>query len=267
MYEGRIADRSTRTTADVHEIGLLMTGARRPTTPSTAAAETDAGRPDPSDHPPRAAAEVAALACRWRRSSALRRGARHQRRRHCLRRRRPDRVLRPHPERVLRRRRRAVGHAGQGDAAASSPASPARSRSGCGCGTSAPRASCCSGRGARAPSSSLPILPAGTPAFVRDPGDDAGRRRGGRAVGPDPGPAQGALGVNEIITTLMLNYIALSWIQFWVFGPWSEGGFQQSEPFPPRGLAAAADRLRLGSARLRRPDGPSRLPVRARRRR
>ena len=39
--------------------------------------------------------------------------------------------------------------------------------------------------------------------------------------------------MNEIITTLMLNYIALLWIQYWVFGPWSEGGFQQTEPFPP----------------------------------
>ena len=31
----------------------------------------------------------------------------------------------------------------------------------------------------------------------------------------------------------MLNYIALSWIQYWVFGPWSEGGFQLTAPFPP----------------------------------
>ena len=40
------------------------------------------------------------------------------------------------------------------------------------------------------------------------------------------------LGVNEIITTLMLNNIALAWVQFWVFGPWSEGGFQLTEQFP-----------------------------------
>jgi simple sugar transport system permease protein len=38
--------------------------------------------------------------------------------------------------------------------------------------------------------------------------------------------------VNEIIVTLMLNYIALAWIQFWVFGPWSESGFQQTKTFP-----------------------------------
>ena len=30
----------------------------------------------------------------------------------------------------------------------------------------------------------------------------------------------------------MLNYIALLWVQYWVFGPWSEGGFQQTEAFP-----------------------------------
>ena len=47
-----------------------------------------------------------------------------------------------------------------------------------------------------------------------------------------PGVLKARLGVNEIITTLMLNYIALAWIQFWVFGPWSEGGFQQTAPFP-----------------------------------
>ena len=38
--------------------------------------------------------------------------------------------------------------------------------------------------------------------------------------------------VNEIITTLMLNYIAIQWVRFWVFGPWSEGGFQRREQFP-----------------------------------
>ena len=32
--------------------------------------------------------------------------------------------------------------------------------------------------------------------------------------------------VNEIITTLMLVYIAAEWLKFWVFGPWSMGGFQ-----------------------------------------
>ena len=47
-----------------------------------------------------------------------------------------------------------------------------------------------------------------------------------------PGVLKARLGVNEIIVTLMLNYIAALWITFWVFGPWSEGGFQQSAQFP-----------------------------------
>jgi simple sugar transport system permease protein len=46
------------------------------------------------------------------------------------------------------------------------------------------------------------------------------------------GVLKARFGVSEIITTLMLNYIALSWIRYWVFGPWSEGGFQLSEQFP-----------------------------------
>ena len=55
----------------------------------------------------------------------------------------------------------------------------------------------------------------------------------GGAWGFIPGILRARLGVNEIITSLMLNYVALSWIQYWVFGPWSEGGFQQTDPFPP----------------------------------
>jgi ABC-type uncharacterized transport system permease subunit len=31
---------------------------------------------------------------------------------------------------------------------------------------------------------------------------------------------------------LMLNYIAVSWVNFWVFAVWSEGGFQMSAKFP-----------------------------------
>jgi simple sugar transport system permease protein len=54
----------------------------------------------------------------------------------------------------------------------------------------------------------------------------------GAVWGLIPGILRGVLGVNEIITTLMLNYVALFWVQFWVFGPWSQGGFQQTAPFP-----------------------------------
>ena len=78
-----------------------------------------------------------------------------------------------------------------------------------------------------------PLLPAGTPGFVLIPAMMLAGAAAGAAWGLIPGLLRALLGVNEIIVTLMLNYIALFWIQFWVFGPWSEGGFQQSEAFPP----------------------------------
>ncbi len=79
----------------------------------------------------------------------------------------------------------------------------------------------------------FPILPAGTPAIVLIPAMMVAGAMAGALWGLIPGFLRAKLGVNEIITTLMLNYVALAWIQFWVFGPWSEGGFQQTHPFPP----------------------------------
>jgi simple sugar transport system permease protein len=79
----------------------------------------------------------------------------------------------------------------------------------------------------------FPILPAGTPAIVVIPAMMLGGAVAGGLWGFIPGILRARLGVNEIITSLMLDYVALSWIQYWVFGPWSEGGFQQTHPFPP----------------------------------
>ena len=47
-----------------------------------------------------------------------------------------------------------------------------------------------------------------------------------------PGYLKAKFNVNEIISTLMLNYIAISWANFWIFGVWTEGGFQMSPMFP-----------------------------------
>lgn len=47
-----------------------------------------------------------------------------------------------------------------------------------------------------------------------------------------PGYLKAKFNVNEIISSLMLNYIAVSWVNFWIFGVWSEGGFQMSPKFP-----------------------------------
>jgi simple sugar transport system permease protein len=54
----------------------------------------------------------------------------------------------------------------------------------------------------------------------------------GAAWGFVPGYLKAKLNVNEIITTLMMNYIAISWVNYWVFAVWSEGGFQMSPEFP-----------------------------------
>jgi ABC-type uncharacterized transport system permease subunit len=78
-----------------------------------------------------------------------------------------------------------------------------------------------------------PILPAGTPAIVVIPAMMVAGALAGGLWGFIPGILRARLGVSEIITTLMLNYVALFWVQYWVFGPWSQGGFQQTNPFPP----------------------------------
>ncbi len=76
------------------------------------------------------------------------------------------------------------------------------------------------------------ILPAGTLAVVYLPLMMLAGMLAGAIWGLIPGLLRARLGVNEIISTLMLNYVALFWVQYWVFGPWSESGFQQTKAFP-----------------------------------
>jgi general nucleoside transport system permease protein len=78
----------------------------------------------------------------------------------------------------------------------------------------------------------FPLLPSGTPGIVLIPAMMLAGALAGAAWAFIPGILRARLGVNEIITSLMLNYVALFWIQYWVFGPWSEGGFQQTRAFP-----------------------------------
>jgi ABC-type uncharacterized transport system permease subunit len=89
----------------------------------------------------------------------------------------------------------------------------------------------------------FPLLPAGTPGFIVLPVMLVAGFLGGAAWGIIPGFLKARFGVNEIIATLMLNYIAFSWIQFWVFGPWTEGGFQITEQFPPEAWLPRLDDL------------------------
>jgi simple sugar transport system permease protein len=54
---------------------------------------------------------------------------------------------------------------------------------------------------------------------------------GGAIWGFFPGYLKGRFGVNEIITTLMLNYIIVKWNNFWIFDQWSDAGFQMTPTF------------------------------------
>jgi general nucleoside transport system permease protein len=47
-----------------------------------------------------------------------------------------------------------------------------------------------------------------------------------------PGYLKARFGVNEIISTLMLNYIAISYNDYFIYAVWSESGFQMSKVFP-----------------------------------
>lgn len=54
---------------------------------------------------------------------------------------------------------------------------------------------------------------------------------GGALWGFIPGFLKARYQVNEIITTLMLNYIAIFWNNFWIFDKWSDAGFQMTPQF------------------------------------
>jgi simple sugar transport system permease protein len=54
---------------------------------------------------------------------------------------------------------------------------------------------------------------------------------GGAIYGFIPGYLKAKFNVNEIITTLMLNYIAVNWNNYWIFGKYSDAGFQMTPTF------------------------------------
>jgi simple sugar transport system permease protein len=54
---------------------------------------------------------------------------------------------------------------------------------------------------------------------------------GGAVWGFIPGALKAYFQINEIITTLMLNYIAILWNNFWIFDRWSDAGFQMTPSF------------------------------------
>jgi ABC-type uncharacterized transport system permease subunit len=77
-----------------------------------------------------------------------------------------------------------------------------------------------------------PVLPADTSPWIFIPVMMIASMITGGLWGLIPGYLKAYLRVNEIISTLMLNYIAVYWINFWIFAVWTEGGFQMSTKFP-----------------------------------
>ena len=81
-----------------------------------------------------------------------------------------------------------------------------------------------------------PIVPKGSSSWVYIPVMMLSGMFFGALWGFIPGYLKAKLGVNEIISTLMLNYIAVAWNNFFLFGKWSYQGFQMSEKFPKEAL-------------------------------
>ncbi|MEN8098061.1 MAG: ABC transporter permease [Chloroflexota bacterium] len=77
-----------------------------------------------------------------------------------------------------------------------------------------------------------PIVPPDAPRWVFLPVMLLAGFIGGALWGFVPGFLKAKFNINEVITTLMLNYIAVEWNNYFIFGVWSEGGFQMSPRFP-----------------------------------
>jgi simple sugar transport system permease protein len=77
-----------------------------------------------------------------------------------------------------------------------------------------------------------PVLPAETSRWIFIPVMMLAGFIGGALWGFVPGYLKARFNVNEVITTLMMNYIAIEWNNYFIFAVWSEGGFQMSPRFP-----------------------------------
>ncbi len=77
-----------------------------------------------------------------------------------------------------------------------------------------------------------PVLPPTTSRWIFIPVMIVAGMAAGAVWGFIPGYLKAKFNVNEIISTLMMNYIAVAWVNFWIFAVWTEGGFQMSPKFP-----------------------------------
>jgi len=78
----------------------------------------------------------------------------------------------------------------------------------------------------------IPLLPENAPPWLFIPATILAGLLMGALWGFIPGFLKARYNVNEIITTLMMTYIAVQWNNFFIFAIWTEGGFQMSKVFP-----------------------------------
>ncbi len=75
-------------------------------------------------------------------------------------------------------------------------------------------------------------LPAGTPGALLLPLMALAGFAAGALWGALPGLMRARLGVSEILTTLMLTYVAVHWNDLFIYAVWSDRGFQMTPLFP-----------------------------------
>jgi simple sugar transport system permease protein len=93
------------------------------------------------------------------------------------------------------------------------------------------------------------LLP-GAPAPVALPAVLAAGALGGAVVGAVAGGLRAHRGVSEVISTIMLNFIAIQLVALAVHGPLQEaaGAYPKSDPFPATAMLPAVGRLHIGVA-------------------
>lgn len=95
----------------------------------------------------------------------------------------------------------------------------------------------------------VPLVPPDSPRIVVISAMIVMGLLGGALWGFIPGFLKARYDVNEIITTLMLNYVAILWNNFWIFNRWSDAGFQMTPTFDKSAwLPRLADYARQYSA-------------------
>ena len=78
----------------------------------------------------------------------------------------------------------------------------------------------------------IPLLPETAPKWVWLLAMGVAGMICGALWGAIPGLLKAQFKVNEVISTLMMNYIAIAFCNYFIFGMWSDGGFQMSPKFP-----------------------------------